>query len=129
MQLQKSIQLPTQWKSLSKIYCLQSIYQSPNHPFSITLAAEKLKSKLVSTVTSNISITKKKQTLQNFLKAIEKYNNKRIKLRIAWSIVCKSSAYITNARCCNLGLFKKHAILQADHSTLLKKWSKFISKS
>ena len=61
-------------------------------------------------------------------KTIWKYKDKGIKLRITWSIVCKSFAYTSGAKCCYLCLAEKLAILQADQRMLLNKQSEFVSK-
>ena len=61
-------------------------------------------------------------------KTLWKYKDKGIKPRITWSIVCKSFAYTSGAKRCNLCLAEKLAILQADQRTLLNKRSKFVSK-
>ena len=61
-------------------------------------------------------------------KTIWKYKDKGIKPRITWSIVCKSFAYTSEAKRCNLCLAEKLAILQADQRTLLNKRSEFVSK-
>ena len=61
-------------------------------------------------------------------KTLWKYEDKGIKPRITWSIVCKSFAYTSGAKRCNLCLAEKLAILQADQRTLLNKRSEFVSK-
>ena len=61
-------------------------------------------------------------------KTLWKYKDKGIKPLITWSIVCKSFAYTSGAKRCNLCLAEKLAILQADQRTLLNKRSEFVSK-
>ena len=61
-------------------------------------------------------------------KTLWKYKDKGIKPRITWSIVCKSFAYTSGAKRCNLCSAEKLAILQADQRTLLNKRSEFVSK-
>ena len=61
-------------------------------------------------------------------KTLWKYKDKGIKPRITWSIICKSFAYTSGAKRCNLCLAEKLAILQADQRTLLNKRSEFVSK-
>ena len=91
------------------------------------LAAAKLKLRLVFIITDNPSITETKQTPQNS-PTIWKYKDKEIKPQITWSIVCKSFAYTSGAKRCNLCLAEKLAILQADQRMLLNKRSEFVSK-
>ena len=61
-------------------------------------------------------------------KTLWKYKDKGIKPRITWSITCKSFAYTSGTKRCNLCLAEKLAILQADQRTLLNKRSEFVSK-
>ena len=101
----------------------------PTHRPNTILAAAKLNSRPVFIITDNPSITETKQTPPNSPKhTLWKYKDKGIKPRITWSIVCKSFAYTSGAKRCNLCLAEKLAILQADQRTLLNKRYEFVSK-
>ena len=70
----------------------------------------------------------RKMNATELSKAVWDYKNRGIKPLISWSIICKVAAFKSGAKCCNLCLAEKLAILQADQRTLLNKRSEFISK-
>ena len=100
----------------------------PTHRPNTILAAAKLNSKTRFYNHQQSFNHRDKANATELSKTIWKYKDKGIKLRITWSIVCKSFAYTSGAKRYNLYLAEKLAILQANQHTLLNKQSKFISK-
>ena len=124
----ETFQLPTQWKMPSKVNHLQSIYQCPNSPTQHYFGCCETEFMNRFYNRRQFFNQRDKANATELSKTLRKYKDKGIKPRIAWSIVCKSFAYTSGAKSCNLCLADKLAIVQADQHTLLNKQSEFVSK-